>query len=55
MIKITKDEALYMIANGVKWGENGVSHTYAKYHHYYLTESQKNIKLLKNYRLSKMA
>lgn len=54
MIKITKDEMNYLVSNGVKWGENGISHTYTKYHHYYMTESQKNIRLLKNYRESRL-
>lgn len=54
MIKITKDEMNYLINNGVKWGENGISHTYTKYHHYYMTESQKNLRLLKTYRESKL-
>lgn len=54
MIKITKDEMQYLISVGVKWGENGISHTYSKYHHYYMTENQKNIKLLANYRNSKI-
>lgn len=54
MIKITKDEMNHLINKGVRWGEGGISHTYTKYHHYYLTESKPNLTLLRQYRESKM-
>lgn len=53
MVRISKDELKYLLSKGVKWKNNGISHTYTKHHHYYLTESQRNMALLEKYRESR--
>lgn len=50
MIRISKKEMNWLTANGVYIGEGGISHTYTKHHHYYLTESRNNLIKLAKYR-----
>lgn len=51
LIKISKSEMEYLQKFGVKFGENGLSHTTARHRRtYYLTESTKNVALLNAYR-----
>jgi hypothetical protein len=41
----------YLTKNGVKFGEDGLSHTTARHRRsYYLTETPKNMSLLRKYR-----
>lgn len=41
----------YLAKNGVRFGENGILHTVARHRRtYYLTESEKCLNLLKDYR-----
>ena len=49
---LSQKEIKYLVSNGVKFGENGISHTLGngKKSTYYLTESNKNMKLLRNIR-----
>lgn len=47
MVKISKNEA--MVLNKVykiPFEENGISHTWSKYRHYYLCEGRKNMAYL---------
>lgn len=53
MIKITKDELIYLLKEGVPWGSNGLSHTHTKHHSYYLAETKGNKELLEEYRNSR--
>ena len=46
MIKISKFEAKELNKMGVRYGENGISHTHGHNKNYFLTESKKNISLL---------
>ena len=51
IIKISKSEMEYLAKNGVRFGENGIIHTVARHRRtYYLTESEKCLNLLKDYR-----
>ena len=51
LVKISKSEMEYLQKSGVKFGENGLSHTTARHRRtYYLTESVKNMALLNTYR-----
>lgn len=45
MIKISKEEKEWLVSKGVKFGENGISHTYNKNKHYYLCENRPNMSL----------
>ena len=50
LIRISKREKDYLVKNGVRFGENGIFHTIARHRRtYYLTESKRNLKLLKKY------
>lgn len=51
MISITKNEMEYLTKEcGVKFGENGISHTWGHRRHYFLCESRYNTKKLFEYR-----
>lgn len=51
MISISKKEMLALTTEyGVIFGENGISRTHSHNHHYFLCESDKNLKYLKDYR-----
>jgi hypothetical protein len=51
LVKISKQEALKLNKDyGVPFGENGISHSWAKYQHYYLCEGRKNIACLEKIR-----
>ena len=50
IIKISKNEAQYLIANGIGYGENGIKSTSGHYRSCYVTESKKCMYLLKKYR-----
>lgn len=44
MIKISKQEAMELHNDyKIPFGENGISHTWAKYRNYYLCEGRKNM------------
>ena len=50
MISINKKEMEILTKEyGVIFGENGISRTHAHNHHYFLCESGKNLKYLKDY------
>lgn len=51
MIRISKREMEFLTKEkGVRFGENGIFHTVARHRRtYYLTESKKNLKYLKQY------
>ena len=50
MIRITKQERDWLVKNGVKLGDNGISHTVARHRRtYYLTESKKNMEIYNRY------
>ena len=54
MIKITKEEATMLNKKyGVPFQENGISHTYTRYKHYYLCENKKNLSCLSKVRSQK--
>jgi hypothetical protein len=56
IIPITKQEAEYLAnVKNVKFGENGISHTYGHHRHYYLCENRYNLCVLKEYRKSQIA
>ena len=47
MIKISKEDALKLNKeHGVPFGENGISRTHSHHKHYYLCESEYNIRSL---------
>ncbi len=51
MIKISKQEMIYLESNGIRFGENGITHTTARHRRtYYLTESRKCMDILNKYR-----
>ncbi len=51
MIKISKQEMLYLKSKGIRFGENGMTHTTARHRRtYYVTESKKCMNLLNEYR-----
>lgn len=51
LIKISKQEMLYLKSKGVRFGENGITHTTARHRRtYYVTESKKCMNLLNEYR-----
>lgn len=54
MIKITKEEAKYLASKGVPYGENGISRTYSHHKHYYIAETNRNTKLLSDYKKSRI-
>ena len=49
ILKIDRNERDYLVSKGVKFGENGISHTYTKHKKYYLCMSEKNTKLHNDY------
>ena len=51
ILSITKNEMEYLTkVCGVPHGEGGVSHTYAHHKSLFLTETARNVKLLREYR-----
>ena len=50
IIKISKNEARYLIDNGIGYGEGGLKSTSGHYRTFYATESKKCMYLLKKYR-----
>ena len=50
IIKISKQEAQYLIDNGIGYGEGGLKSTSGHYRSFYVTESKKCLYLLKKYR-----
>lgn len=47
MIKISKQEAMKLNKEyKIPFGENGISHSWSKYTHYYLCEGRKNLACL---------
>lgn len=50
IIKISKQEAQYLIANGIGYGEGGLKSTSGHYRSWYVTESKKCMYLLNKYR-----
>lgn len=55
IIRISKSEMQYLISNGVKHGEDGIIHTTGHHKSWYLSENGYCIKLLKDYRESRIA
>ena len=55
MVNISKNEAHRLHDEyGVKWKDDGISHTYSRNgKHYYLCESKKNLQLLQQLRSKK--
>lgn len=49
MIKINRQEMKYLQNNGVGFGENGMSSTSGHHKVWYVTESRRNIALLRKY------
>ena len=49
IIPITKQERDYLVKNGVRYGENGISKTKGHYKNYYLCTSRNNMILLNQY------
>lgn len=50
IIKISKNEAQYLIDNGIGYGDGGLKSTSGHYRSFYVTESKKCMHLLKKYR-----
>lgn len=48
MIIISKNERNYLEKHGCKFGKD-IHRTYSKHHKYYMVESARNLKLLKEY------
>lgn len=56
MIKINKEDALKLNKEyGVKFGENGISHTHGHNKNYYLTESEYNLRSLLKFSINNEA
>lgn len=55
MIKISCNEAKELNKLGIKYGENGISHTHGHHKHYYLCESEYNLRCLLNISLNEKA
>ena len=56
ILSISKNEALKLNKEyNVPFGENGISHTYAKYHHYFLCPSGYNLSALDKIRKDRIA
>lgn len=53
LVLISKAESIELNKMGVRYGENGISHTYTSNKHYYLCESKYNMDKLKTLRESK--
>ena len=50
IVKISKQEMIYLQNHGICFGENGIIHTTARHRRtYYLTESNKCMQLLNDY------
>lgn len=49
MIRINKAERDYLIAHGIKTGENGISRTYSHNTSWYMAETKKNMACLDKY------
>ena len=55
MIKISRSEAMKLHKDyKIQFGENGISHTWAKYTNYYLCENRKNMSCLEKIRRSEL-
>ena len=55
LIKISKEESLELNKKyGIPYGENGISHTYTRYQHYYLCENRRNMQSLEKIRRDKL-
>lgn len=54
MIRITKAEAMELNKRGIPWHENGICRTYSARHHYYLSETRRNLNMLENLRSEKV-
>lgn len=56
MIKISREDALKLNKEyGVKFGENGISHSHGHHKNYYLTESEYNLRSLLKFSLNNEA
>lgn len=59
IIKISKQEAKYLLSKGLKFGTNGfdeaIHASFSKCRTYYLTESKSNLELLNDYRASQVS
>ena len=56
LIKISKEEAMELNKRfNVAYGENGISHTYTRYQHYYLCENKRNMNCLEKIRKEKIS
>lgn len=50
MVRISKNEAVYLTSKGVKYGENGIISTTGHHKSWYMTETKNNEALLKKFR-----
>ena len=50
IIKISKNEAQYLIDNGIGYGENGIKSSSSHHKSWYVTESKRCMYLLDKYR-----
>ena len=50
IIKISKQEKDYLIANGIGYGENGIKSSSSHHKSWYVTESKRCMYLLREYR-----
>lgn len=56
LVKISKEEAMELNKRfNVAYGENGISHTYTRYQHYYLCENKRNMNCLEKIRKEKIS
>lgn len=54
IIRITKKEALYLVSNGVRYGDGGITTTTGHHHKsWYVAESKKCMALLEEYNNAK--
>ena len=55
MVKISKAEAIELNKRfNVPYSENGISHTWTRYKHYYLCENKRNLNCLDKIRKEKV-
>jgi hypothetical protein len=50
LVRISKNEAIYLTSQGVSYGEDGIVSTTGHHKSWYMTESKVNKKLLKKFR-----
>jgi len=50
MIPVSQEEVKYLTSHGVQFGEHGISSTKTRYKKYFVTETERNMRLLEKFR-----